>query len=76
MPRTAWEQSWREYHQFEDPCRNQTWCRLHWWPGFDGFGAPVKMPYPFTVRMYSSRNGWSDVDVCSGPGAFYPKKAK
>ena len=74
MPRTSWDQCWRDYHVLEDRCINQTWCRLHWWPGFDGMGAPTKLQYPFDVRRYSSREGWQDVMVHCGPGAYLPKK--
>lgn len=74
MPRTDWAQAWHEYHVYEDPCYNQVWCRLHWWPGFDGMGAPIHMAYPFTVRIPSSRYGWQPIDVHCGPGAFYPKR--
>lgn len=75
MPRTDWGQSWHEYHALTDDCYHQTWCRLHWWPGFDAMGAPCPQAYPFVVKRRTSREGWQDVDVHCGPGAYLPKRA-
>jgi hypothetical protein len=76
MPQTDWGQTWAEYHVYSDRCNHQVWCRLHWWPGFDGMGAPIHLAYPFEVMVKSSRHGWQEVTVFCGPGAYLPKRGK
>ncbi len=46
-------------------------CRIHWvW----SFKLKNHIKFPENYLILSSRNGWQDIIVYCGPGAYFPKR--